>query len=86
MQGMCVITCIIWSICDIHMIWIFEYFKSNNNAMQVMWGGFELSISAMRVMQVFEFRWGSSQFARPRDASICNYSNISNSVLIFDYA
>ena len=53
---MWVITHIICNIRDIHMIQNFEYFESNNNPMRVMQGRFESSISAMRVMQVFELR------------------------------
>ena len=46
-----------------------------------MRGGFESSISAIRVMQVFESRqlW-------PREASLCEYLNISNIFLIFEHA
>ena len=50
--------------------------------MRVMRGGFELSISAMQVMQVFKLRLGGSHLVRPHYVSICEYSNILN---IFGY-
>ena len=64
---------IIWSIhdiCIICIIWNFEYFELNNSTMRVMRGGFESSISAVRVMQVFKLRRGSSHLARHCYASI----------------
>ena len=72
-------------ICDIHMILIFDYFESNNNPMQVMQGGFELSISAMWVMRVFKSRWGGSYLTRPSYVSIWEYSNISNFEYVYPW-
>ena len=82
MQVMWVITCIICSICDIRMIWIFKYFESNNNLMRIMQVRFESSINAMRVMWVFESRWGGSCLARPCYASICEYMQVYASIQI----
>ena len=78
MWVMQVITHIIWSIHDIHIIWNYEYFELNNNPMRVMRGGFKASIGPMWVMRVFKLRRGGSPLAMPLNASICKYFNISN--------
>ena len=86
LRVMPVITRIICNICDICIILIFKYFELNNDPMWVMRDGFKLSISALRVMQVFESRRGGFRLARPRYASICKYLYISNIFLIFEHA
>ena len=82
MQVMWVITYIICNICDICMILIFEYFESCNDPMWVIWGGFELSISSMRVMRVFKLRRGKVA-STSRELSMQVYSSIWISQNIF---
>ena len=86
MRGMWVFTRIIWSICDIRIIWNLKYFELNNNPMRVMQGGFEASIGPSEYLSRGEAAPTSRGLAIKVYMIICKYSNISNIFLIFKHA